>query len=726
MLSRRKARHHINHKPVLRVEQLEDRMQPSASGPQIIDPGTQAINQIDHFVVIYQENWSFDALYSQFPGANGAPPGTNANQVDKNGVAITNLPTPSTDSTVPGAAGLPDQTYNLANYIPNSTITGDIVHRYYTEQLQIDNGAIDTTSSTFSNDKFLTYSDNKSLVLSQFDATNLPEGLLAQQYSMDDNFFHAAYGGSFLNHQFLVAAAPPQWNQPIPTGFQSSYDPTTKTIHDNNLTIDGKYDVNTTFAADAPHPPTAQAKLLNPINDNHPFLSDGSPDPTYTPTIGDRLDDAGVSWKWYSGGWNDALAGHADPLFQFHHQPFGYYANFAPYNDDGTINTTNLSQAHLQDEQNFFNDLSTGDLPAVSFIKPLGPDNEHPGYTNLIRGQQHVADIVHAIQNSADWAHTAIIITYDENGGRYDHVSAPMRDQWGDGVRVPAIVVSPYAKKGYVDHTQHDTLSILKTIEQRYDLQPLNQRDAGASSLASNFQLKSQASIGNAYVQPDADNPGKFTLVVQGTEGDDKINISLDGGNLHVTIKGDKVDFDKNFAQAIDRIEIYGQGGSDKISIDPAVTTPAFVFGGAGNDTVHAGGGATVVVGGSGRDKIFGGAGRSILIGGTGHDEIHAGAGDALLIAGSTKFDANIAALKALMSEWNSTDAYPQRVAFLTGGATGGKNGKYLLDATTVFTDKSEDELTGGAGMDLFFAHLSGKHRDDVDAVAAGETVVNI
>ncbi len=180
-------------------------------------------------------------------------------------------------------------------------------------------------------DKFVTWSDNGSLVFSYFDATNLPEGQLAQQYTLDDNFFHAAYGGSFLNHQFLIAAAAPQWNQPIPAGFQSSWDPVTKTLKDNNLTIDGKYDVNTTFGLQAPHPAGIPAnKLLNPINDNHPSLANGQPDPTYTPTIGDRLDAAGISWNWFSGGWSNALAGKPDPLFQFHHQPLAYYANYAP------------------------------------------------------------------------------------------------------------------------------------------------------------------------------------------------------------------------------------------------------------------------------------------------------------------------------------------------------------------------------------------------------------
>src|SRR5262249_54795999 len=102
------------------------------------------------------------------------------------------------------------------------------------------------------------------------------------------------------------------------------------------------------------------------------------------------------------------------------------------------------------------------------------------------------------------WGSTAIIITYDENGGRWDHVTPPQRDQWGDGTRVPAIVISPYARRGYVDHTEHDTLSILKTIEDRYGLPPLNERDANASSLASSFQP----------IQPLAPGPDQHVLVL--------------------------------------------------------------------------------------------------------------------------------------------------------------------------------------------------------------------
>ncbi len=92
--------------------------------------------------------------------------------------------------------------------------------------------------------------------------------------------------------------------------------------------------------------------------------------------------------------------------------------------------------------------------------------------------------------SSPAWDDTAIIITYDENGGRWDHVAPPGVDQWGPGTRVPAIIISPYAKKGFVDHTQYDTTSILKFIETRWDLAPLTTRDANANDLTQRLRLQ--------------------------------------------------------------------------------------------------------------------------------------------------------------------------------------------------------------------------------------------
>lgn len=125
----------------------------------------------------------------------------------------------------------------------------------------------------------------------------------------------------------------------------------------------------------------------------------------------------------------------------------------------------------------------------MTFIKPLGPDNEHPGYSSLNNGQAHVADLVATIQNSQYWRDTAIIITYDEHGGRWDHVPPPVIDEWGPGLRVPAIVISPFARKGFVDHTQYDTSSILKFIEVRWNLEPVANRDATTGDLLTAFDF---------------------------------------------------------------------------------------------------------------------------------------------------------------------------------------------------------------------------------------------
>jgi phospholipase C len=133
----------------------------------------------------------------------------------------------------------------------------------------------------------------------------------------------------------------------------------------------------------------------------------------------------------------------------------------------------------------------------VSFVKPVGVDNEHPGYTNLLRGEQHLKALIDDVRNGPNWSDTAIVITYDEHGGFWDHVAPPTDPQhsdiWGPGSRVPTIVISPLAKRHFVDHTLYDTTSILATIERRWDLAPLGTRDAGANDLRRAFTLGSNS-----------------------------------------------------------------------------------------------------------------------------------------------------------------------------------------------------------------------------------------
>jgi phospholipase C len=422
------------------------------------------LDKINHLIVIYQENWSFDSLYGEFPGANGADnAGPAAQQVDKNGQPYTTLPQPINNNLKPAAAdsrfpaNLPVGPFDIGKYVPADQKTGDPGARFYQEQDQIDGGKMD---------RFASVSDAAGLVMSYYDATNMPVGKLAQQFTLMDNFFHAAFGGSFLNHQFLVCACVPTWPD-APTSIVAQLDANGVMTKDGQVSPHG-HAINTSFSVNSPHPASiTDRSLLMPAQT--------------APTIGDRLSAKGVPWTWYSGGWNTAVIGHPDPLFQFHHQPLAYFANYA----DGSAGRAD----HLRDETDFYTDVAAGKLPAVAFVKPLGPDNEHPGYATELNGQQHVADLISAIQASPAWADTAIIVTYDEHGGRWDHVPPPVIDKWGPGVRVPTIVISPFAKKAFVDHTQYDTTAILKLIETRWSLEPLTDRDARSGDMQTAFDF---------------------------------------------------------------------------------------------------------------------------------------------------------------------------------------------------------------------------------------------
>ncbi len=425
----------------------------------------QLKSKIKHIIVIYQENWSFDGLYGRFPGADNIDSAGNVVQVDKDGNVLDSVPAPMKNKY--GHPWVKDtnfkmnklvaKPYDLLQYIQPSTMTGEITHLFYTEQWQIDGGKMD---------KYAAYSQNPGLVLSHFDGTKLPVGQLASDYTLCDHFFHSAFGGSFLNHQWLIAARSPEWKN-APKGLICDLKSPDVEKYDNQVTTDG-YVVNTSISINQPRPNwySGEDSLV--------------PYQTY-PTIGDRLNDAKVSWGWFAGGWNDAVAGKANETFQYHHQPFLYFKSF----ENGSQN----KKDHLKDEVDFFNSLQNGTLPSVSFIKPLGIDDEHPNYSNLEQGLKHVDSVVRLILNSKYADDCVIILTHDEHGGRWDHVSPPKIDKWGPGSRVPCIVVSKHAKKKFIDKTQYETVSILKLIETRFDLKPLGTRDSAARNMLNVFDF---------------------------------------------------------------------------------------------------------------------------------------------------------------------------------------------------------------------------------------------
>src|ERR1051326_1290995 len=170
---------------------------------------TSSLSDIQNVIIIYQENWSFDGLYGSFPGANGiANAGKAAKQVDQSGKGYATLPPPLDTSKKPAVPdprfpnNLPVGPFDLAKFVRPDAQTSDLLHRFYQEQLQIDKGKMD---------KFVAWSDAAGLTMSYYDASEFPEGKLAKEFTLTDNFFHATFGGSFLNHIWLACTCSPKW-----------------------------------------------------------------------------------------------------------------------------------------------------------------------------------------------------------------------------------------------------------------------------------------------------------------------------------------------------------------------------------------------------------------------------------------------------------------------------------------------------------------------------------
>jgi acid phosphatase len=466
------------------------------TGPAQAD---NALARIRTIVVIYAENRSFDHLYGFFPGANGIANATAEakTQLDHDGTPLPYL-------TVFAGDGRPDPRFprmpNGPFQIDAAPINGGLdmvlpspIHAFYHNQEQINGGR---------NNMFAAMSTVGGWVMGHFVDGKLRVPQWAKDYTLADNFFMGAFGGSFLNHQYLICACAPTFPD-APDFMRARLDPDgklTKRPDSPSATVgavrvfssDGGQVTPDGYAVNTSQPPY-QPSGIPPAPGGNADLSDpngserwGLPIPPQTAqTIGDILSSGGVTWAWYGGGWNIALAdgrrppsekrtiiySRADgsPDFQPHHQPFNFFARFAPGTPDRAI--------HLKDGEDFLRDIDTGSLPQVAFYKPVGVFTQHPLYTDVATGDAHIADVLQRLRQSPQWPGMVVIVTYDENGGFWDHVPPPRGPGWSDrfgpGTRIPAIIVSPYAKRGYVDQTPYDTTSILKFISRRFNLSPL-------------------------------------------------------------------------------------------------------------------------------------------------------------------------------------------------------------------------------------------------------------
>jgi phospholipase C len=218
--------------------------------------------------------------------------------------------------------------------------------------------------------------------------------------------------------------------------------------------------------------------ITDPNNKNVPNEFSSGPSFTIGPqkikTIGDSLSDARISWKYYGEGFNNAAANAPSNIFYCAIcNAFQYSKSIMTRKDKDGVPL----KKHLQDLDSFFTDVDEGTLGAVSFIKPDTLLDGHPGTSTPLKFELFVKNIISTVQgNPSLWQDTAILITFDESGGYYDSGYIQPIDFFGDGPRTVLIAVSPYAKKGFVDHTYTDHASILKFIERNWGLEPLSAR----------------------------------------------------------------------------------------------------------------------------------------------------------------------------------------------------------------------------------------------------------
>ena len=465
--------------------------------------GAQApLGEIQNIVVIYAENHSFDNMYGLFPGANGVANATaeQKTQLDHDGRPLPSLPATynlgKLDPRFP-TGGLPNGPFRIDAPPINARMDQVVpspIHNYWHNIEQINGGK---------NNKFVAMTTVGAWTMGYYDGSSMRMWQWAKRYVLADNFFMGAFGGSYMNHHWLICACTPVFPD-APAALRPQLDergllkrrpdsPASAMdgpphVFDGTVTPDG-YTVNTSQPSYQPSgiPPAAGGSLALADPARNPVP------PQTARTIGDTLSAKGVSWAWYAGAWNQALAdGRREPKekraiiynrdagspnFQPHHQPFNYYARFAP----GTADR----ERYLKDGEDFFTAIDRGELPQVAFYKPAGRLTQHPSYTDIQSGDIHIAELLERLEKSPQWPHMLVVVTYDENGGYWDHVPPPSGEGWGDrwgpGTRIPTLIISPRAKRGFVDHTAYDTTSILKLITRRFGLEPLPgvRRNAG-------------------------------------------------------------------------------------------------------------------------------------------------------------------------------------------------------------------------------------------------------
>lgn len=338
--------------------------------------------------------------------------------------------------TFPGANGATTGMTSSGDVIPlGRTPDGvrDLCHSWACTHASIDGGAMDQFDLIPSAN---TYGDH--INYTQMAQSDIPNYFsYATSFALADNMFSSLEGPSFPNHLYTIAA-------------------TSGGALENPLGL-------TSWGCDAP------AGTTTWVIDSQGIISMQAPCFDFT-TLGDSLSAAGISWKYYAPN-------QGDP---------GYV--WSAYDAINHIRNSGAWTTNVVSVDQFITDAQKGNLPAVSWLVARGSKSEHPS-ASTCSGENWTVQQINAIMQGPQWNSTAIFLTWDDFGGFYDHVAPPVTDQFGLGPRVPLLIISPYAKAGYISHTQYEFSSILKFIEEDFGLAPLTQRDANANDTTDSFDF---------------------------------------------------------------------------------------------------------------------------------------------------------------------------------------------------------------------------------------------
>ena len=440
-------------------------------------------------VVIYQENVSFDHYFATYPNAANTA-GEPRFVAAKNTPSVNGLNESLLSPNNPNLA----QPFRLAR---SQAQTCDQDHGYTDEQKAFDSGLMDKFVQTVGRGTAACadYGKGPGLVMGYYDG-NTVTGLwnYAQHYAMSDNSYGTTFGPSAPGALNLVS------------GQTHGFARTSSAVTANGSIVGDP----------------------QPAGDVCDSRDSTTATDSNNKNIGDLLNAKSVTWGWFQGGFANCASKHSDVAgvsstdYIPHHEPFQYYASTANPTHAPPSSVAEIGHAgvanHQYDLTDFWSAVDAKNMPSVSFLKAAGYQDGHAGYSTPLDEQQFVVSTINRLQKTPDWKSTAVIIAYDDSDGWYDHQMSPIvnqsndpgvdalaggtscgtgaplggyPDRCGHGPRLPLLVISPYAKSNFVDHTVTDQTSILKFIEDNWKTGRVGNGsfDANAGSLGNLFSF---------------------------------------------------------------------------------------------------------------------------------------------------------------------------------------------------------------------------------------------